>query len=351
MGPFTPDVAREERRCPGLTGRGRRHGRLESSPEATKTDVRALPRARAAALLSRFRVEEAVGLVFLLVLVVLSVATNHSPNLWKLSVTRMVQIAVVVAIGSVLVRRRASGFVGVLRDWLPFAVCILIYENLHDLVPLLNPRSWDEELAVVDRWMFGVDAAVWAEQFVSHATTNLMNAGYSAYYLFPPVAAGILYVRGDRARFRHVMLGIVFGLYIGYVGYMLVPAVGPRYHQADLFSRTLEGDVFHRVVVERHNAVHGGELPRDCFPSLHTAAAVTVLTFVLLYMPRLLLFFAPAAVLLICSTVYLRYHYVIDLIAGAVLGLAMVWLAPRVDGLWSRWTGAPSPTEEPPGFA
>ncbi len=314
---------------------------MESS---AKTDAPSVPRSRLVAFLSRLRVEEAVGLLFLVVLVTLSLAVNKSPDFGKLAVMRIVQFAVVVAIGSVLVTRRASGFLGVLRDWLPFAICVLIYENLHDLVPLLNPRSWDAELVAVDRWMFGVDAAVWAERYVSQATTQFMNMGYSAYYLFPPVAAGILYAKGDRARFRHVMLGIVFGLYIGYLGYMTVPAVGPRYFQEHEFSMTLEGN----AIVERNNAVHGGLLPRDCFPSLHTAAAVTVVGFVLLYMPRLLIVFAPAAMLLISSTIYLRYHYVIDLIAGAVLGLAMVWFAPRIDGLWTRWTGAANPVERRP---
>ena len=33
---------------------------------------------------------------------------------------------------------------------------------------------------------------------------------------------------------------------------------------------------------------------------------------------------------------YLRHHYVVDLIAGWMLAPAAMWLAPRVDAWWAR---------------
>ena len=39
---------------------------------------------------------------------------------------------------------------------------------------------------------------------------------------------------------------------------------------------------------------------------------------------------------LLLSTVYLRHHYVVDLIAGACLVPWILWLQPRVTRWWGR---------------
>jgi membrane-associated phospholipid phosphatase len=36
------------------------------------------------------------------------------------------------------------------------------------------------------------------------------------------------------------------------------------------------------------------------------------------------------------STIYLRHHYAVDLIAGWMLAPVAMWIAPRVDGWWAR---------------
>jgi hypothetical protein len=35
------------------------------------------------------------------------------------------------------------------------------------------------------------------------------------------------------------------------------------------------------------------------------------------------------------STIYLRHHYVADLLAGWVLAPVAIWVAPRMDGWWA----------------
>jgi len=36
------------------------------------------------------------------------------------------------------------------------------------------------------------------------------------------------------------------------------------------------------------------------------------------------------------STIYLRHHYFVDLVAGWLLAPLAVWTAPRVDAWWAR---------------
>ena len=44
--------------------------------------------------------------------------------------------------------------------------------------------------------------------------------------------------------------------------------------------------------------------------------------------------FLPVAVLLVISLVYLRYHYLVDVIAGIGLGILILWGVPKLESWW-----------------
>jgi membrane-associated phospholipid phosphatase len=82
---------------------------------------------------------------------------------------------------------------------------------------------------------------------------------------------------------------------------------------------------------------------RAAFPSLHAGVSFTSLYYAWKHCRwffPVLLFFVTG---LIASTVYLRHHYVVDLIAGAFLVPWTAWVTPRLDRWWLRWTGRASP--------
>ena len=82
--------------------------------------------------------------------------------------------------------------------------------------------------------------------------------------------------------------------------------------------------------------VHLEPTRRDCFPSLHTAITVIVTTFAYKYRRWLFWFLLPVNIGIVMATVYLRYHYVIDVIAGLALAAFCVWAGPRLNELWYR---------------
>jgi membrane-associated phospholipid phosphatase len=65
-------------------------------------------------------------------------------------------------------------------------------------------------------------------------------------------------------------------------------------------------------------------ITRDCFPSGHTELTVLVLYYARKFDRRIFWWLLPFGIGIVLSTVYLRYHYVIDVIAGAVLAGAIV---------------------------
>jgi len=73
----------------------------------------------------------------------------------------------------------------------------------------------------------------------------------------------------------------------------------------------------------RHTLDYLEGITRDCFPSGHTELTLLVLYCAWRMNKKLFRLYLIPATALIFSTVYLRYHYVVDVIAGAIIALAI----------------------------
>jgi membrane-associated phospholipid phosphatase len=69
-------------------------------------------------------------------------------------------------------------------------------------------------------------------------------------------------------------------------------------------------------------------------PSGHTQIVLMVLSLAYRYEKVLFYIFLPIICGLVLSTVYLRYHYVFDLIVGLLFAGGSMFIAPRLYKLW-----------------
>lgn len=300
---------------------------------------------RAGGLPARLRLEEGFALGALLLLLVLKAAFGGRVELLTYFTLRGLGLFVGLALlflvaairheqrrrGSVQATRIAGHAAEFGRDFFPFVALIVIYENLLPLIGRIRPVLHDELALHVDLALFGTTPARWLVPLVTRARTEWFAFFYLGLFALPVVSGGLLYLAGRRREFREFMLAFTLAGLIGFVGYLAVPIVGPRYY----FGKQLGG--FPSPVLETSFAAlaaHANELhvglgrARNCFPSLHTAWGLIVLVFA--YRQMRWLFFAyllPVGSLLV-ATVYLRFHYAVDLIAGALLALLLCVVAP-----------------------
>ena len=294
--------------------------------------------------LFRLRVEEVIALAFLLPTTYLTLAADyyarqagmlgarHPGGVWRLA----------VAAGMLLILAAAhwwlprSPAVRALREVLPFLACILIYTNLHDTIGLVNPHDVHHELAAWDRELFGVVPAVWAERFITPARTELMTLFYVSFAWIAPSTAIILLAQRRLAAFRTAMMGVLFCFYFGYVLYVLFPAAPPRLVLVYEFKRNLQGypHLFSNVSARAFELLPVDS--RAAFPSLHAAVSLAALVYAWRFVRWWFWVLAPFCLGLWVSTVYLRHHYVVDLLAGFLLAPVAIRIAPRVDAWWAR---------------
>lgn len=224
--------------------------------------------------------------------------------------------------------------------WRPRLVyCAVIVEALFYLirgavdalgVPLIDVRLERADLA-----LFGFNPNLALERFSPAPLNDLLSVCYLLAFLPYIAAAFFSYYRGELEIFKRFCAGLFTVYALGFLGYTLWPAAGPYASMADRFAAPLSGSW---ITTAHHAFVSRGTNGIDAFPSLHCALTAFVLAFDRRNAPvRFRLMLVPVA-LLWAATVFLRYHFVVDIAAGFALAAAGL-AAARV-----RPTGSPAAT-------
>jgi membrane-associated phospholipid phosphatase len=211
-------------------------------------------------------------------------------------------------------RNRAMQFA---RHWYPLPLYIFFFEELQGLVHAIFPGWFDRWLIWFDYHFAGVHPAAWVAGFATPALNDFMQFSYMTYFLFLLVLPAILYVQGQRTAFWTVMASTAIAHYSVYVIAVLFPVESPYFALASLHLAPLRGGAFTTAIqfIERFGRVHGA-----AFPSAHVAGSMVALLAARRYKPWLFWICLPFFLCMCAATVYGRYHYVADVLAGIAVG-------------------------------
>ena len=237
--------------------------------------------------------------------------------------------------------REASGILGRdVRAWFPPLALIYAYGVMGPILakPIVPDR--DAALYAIDKAMFfGHDPHAWMESIIRPALSEWLAAAYVSYTFLYPLTLGAIYAKRDSKPFREVAFAVSFALASGYIIYTFVPAQGPVFtlpHHASLD--------FYFLGFVKEELMDRTRIPRDCFPSLHTCMSFLFFYYAMKHVRVLGWIIAPIVLSIPFACVYLRYHYVIDIVAGLALCGGTIWLERRI---FARATNAPFSAVEP----
>ncbi len=213
---------------------------------------------------------------------------------------------------------RVNSFLALTRDMIFPVFCVLIiFDSMGMIVHTINPHDIDYLLIRIDYRIFGGYPTVFLERLISPVLTDVLQVAYSSYYFLPVIFGITLRVKGKSEAFEKSLFLILLCFYLSYIGYLLFPAVGPRYAMQHLHDKELDGFLVSAPIQNVLNLLEG--VKRDAFPSGHTGVALTVLLLAYRYERTLFWWMIVPVLLLIFATVYCRYHYAIDVICGFML--------------------------------
>jgi membrane-associated phospholipid phosphatase len=195
-----------------------------------------------------------------------------------------------------------------------------------------------------------MDISVFLFPFANPVLTEILQIAYGAFY-FLPLVLGVEILRKRMFRaFNFCAFCVIFGFFLAYLGYFMFPAIGPRFTLHDFYAINTElpGLFLTNGIREFVNlgasasSAHprAAELiQRDVFPSAHTQVTLITLYLSLKLKAGTRFFLIPAGALLIFSTVYLRYHYLVDVAGGFIFFIISVSLGKRLYNAWQIFRG------------
>ncbi|MBI4566313.1 MAG: phosphatase PAP2 family protein [Planctomycetes bacterium] len=252
---------------------------------------------------------------------------------WPLFALGHVAVAAVsVSLVLASARRPNSRAWALLRGWDALALIPALFFMVCGMIHHVNPHDQDAALIAIDRAIGGIALLNAMDRITWGWLTDLSKALWIFYYFLPLLAGIPLWCRRDLSAFREAKSMLVLGWALSYVGYLLVPAEGPGYHaeRIGVAPPRWEESVFAVPAKAVIDALE--QEARDTFPSGH--AVIAGLVGFLLLRHREWAWAAagvPLSAGVVLSTIYLRYHYVTDVLVGLLIAgwIAVLWEVAR----------------------
>lgn len=226
-----------------------------------------------------------------------------------------------------LAKAPRSGAGSFVRDWLPVGEVLAVFLLLQPIIEAAIPWRLDATLAALDARYLPWLVAGWQGAFGRPAAfTDAIYLAYVSYYLLPVTVAALAWRRGPET-FGRTVFALLLGFYLTFLGYLVLPASGPRLPIAEEARELGGGPLSDAVRAFLHTAE---STTLDAFPSGHTTIPV-----ISALLGSCLVGSGAAAALwiwaaaIVFATVYIHVHYVVDLIAGLALAALVLAVSPR----------------------
>ena len=242
-------------------------------------------------------------------------------------------------------RRPENRFFSFFRHFYPLILYLFLYRESEQLNLMFVDRYLDPAFIALEERIFGFQPAVVLMNAFPHpVVSEFFYMSYFSYYVMIAGVGLALYFQG-REPFWHYLAVLSFVFYVCFLAFIFLPVAGPPaffmeipryldqqqlpYYPLEFPPSITSGPFFNLMKILYRFFESGGA----AFPSSHVAAALCTLFFSWKYLPRMRHLILAATVALSFATVYCRYHYAVDVFAGAATAAVLIpvgeWLYRR----------------------
>ena len=230
---------------------------------------------------------------------------------WNFILTRI--IFVFAFIFSLVIKNKISNnFFQLLQNILVFALMTFLYKETAMLNTLIFPKI-DEFLSNLDQNIFKFQPSIeFSKHFNSLFFSELFYFGYFCYYLLPLVVLGILY-KFLPQKIEEFGFILITSFLLYYFIFIIIPAEGPQFYFTFPDNYIEAQGIFGNAIklIQKN-----GEAPTAAFPSSHVGISWIVIFWLYQNFRKSVKYFLPFVILLMFSTVYIKAHYFVDVVAG-----------------------------------
>jgi membrane-associated phospholipid phosphatase len=127
----------------------------------------------------------------------------------------------------------------------------------------------------------------------------------------------------ERGEFEAYLISILTATIVSYLVYVTLPTyvIRPEVHSQDFFSRAVR-------------LLYQNDYPQNAAPSGHTFYTLISFLYLKSWKPNVQIISLIIALLIIASTLLTKQHYVLDVMAGLILGLLAYWIGRSTQQKW-----------------
>jgi membrane-associated phospholipid phosphatase len=235
-------------------------------------------------------------------------------------------------------RRSKGGLITVLRDWAPLAVMILCYHEMGWFARAQSTHALETVWVAWDRTLlygWGLKAAI---ESLGGVAVAVLELAYLLVYALPVFMMAMIYGHRRQDRADEYLTIYILGLCLAYGQFPFWPSEPPR----TVFPGQDLPDIITPIRRFTLWMLSSQGIHTSVFPSAHVSGAVAAALAarrIFRDKPWLRRGVPVYAALVTVATVYGRYHYAVDAVAGIAVGAAAYTVAAV---LLKRWTaGSP----------
>lgn len=278
------------------------------------------------------RLTVALTLAYLLATAVLVLAGGRTIPHWPVLVTA--HVAAALGLLWLARRPRLSRGSAVVLDWYPIAAFPVLYKEVQLLAAHVGDWRLTGVVDAAEAWLFHGQPSLYLSEWMPWVLlSELLHLCYLAYLVVIPGVLAYWFLTKRLAAFRELVFLLTAVMLTSYLFFILWPVDSPFYRFDPLGAPFAGHAIFDLVhAVSSRGGARGG-----AFPSAHASGATVLWLVAWHHDRRLAVWLAPVVAGLLVATVFGRFHYVLDTVAGVGLGVAAVWAGRRLlqrDG-WS----------------
>ena len=213
-----------------------------------------------------------------------------------------------------------------LRNFYPLLLLGFFY-NETDYYNNLIFENFDSVLVKIENLFFGTQLSLQFSKLIPNKWfSELMHFGYFSYYLMTFGVPLLFYLKARR-KFEKTMFIIVLSFCLYYLSFIIFPSIGPQFY-FPMEQQTVPNAYLFQKIMDIIITV--GESETGAFPSSHVGMAIIFLIIIRKRFKNYCFIILPLVIVLIFSTIYLKAHYAIDIIAGIITGILFYLLSNKI---------------------
>ncbi len=227
---------------------------------------------------------------------------------------------------------RSNKFLSFIRLAFPLLITSLFFKNIENLFFVVFQDYLDDYILVFEKAVFlGLEPAVLLSSFFPQKIFGeIMSFFYTSYY-FQVLVLIFWAFRNNKDHFYRITFGLTLGFYVCYFIYIVFPVQGPLHFMQVTLDNQFQGYFFAGFLKK---ILANGDIPGAAFPSSHCSISLMCTIYTFKYVVRLRWIYLIITCGLFVSTMYLKQHYGVDVIAGMFVAIGFFFLCEWLYLIW-----------------